>query len=149
MITPVSGRLRPMPFLDLLGPLDLGSRGRLAWVDCLHVSRGRPPPECPNGLLTRVVLVWIDLLADNEEKVFPKELEEGTKARGYTVTWAPREEKKAVGDLMGVRKEEFAKSSKEMATLSRKAVNGGGSSHYNLNKLIKDIKMMNVAANHA
>ncbi|KAK1364941.1 7-deoxyloganetic acid glucosyltransferase-like [Heracleum sosnowskyi] len=56
---------------------------------------------------------------------------------------------KAVRDLMEVRKEEFAKSAKEMATLARKAVNEGGDSHNNLNKLIEDIKMMNVAAHHA
>ncbi|KAL8109645.1 hypothetical protein AgCh_025664 [Apium graveolens] len=40
------------------GPLVLGDGGRLAWVDCLHMSRGGPPSGCPNGLLTRAVLVW-------------------------------------------------------------------------------------------
>lgn len=159
-------------------------------------------------------VIRIDSVADkNDEQEFPKELEEGTNARGYTVNWAPQEEvlahpaiggflthcgwnstlesiyegvpmicwpyladqqtnsrfvgevwklgldikdtcdrfiiEKAVKDLMGVRKEEFAKSAKEMATLARKAVNEGGDSYNNLNKLIKDIKMMNVAAHHA
>lgn len=56
---------------------------------------------------------------------------------------------KAVRDLMGARKEDFAKSAKEMTTLARKAVTEGGESHRNLNKLIEDIKMMNVAAHNA
>ncbi|KAL8119721.1 7-deoxyloganetic acid glucosyl transferase-like [Apium graveolens] len=159
-------------------------------------------------------VIRIDLLADNsDKKEVPKELEEGTKARGYTVTWAPQEEvlahpaiggflthsgwnstlesiyegvpmicwpyladqqinsrfvgevwklgldikdtcdrssiEKAVRDLMEVRKEEFAKSAKEMATVARKAVNEGGDSHNNLNKLVEGIKMMNVTANRA
>ncbi|XP_063936788.1 7-deoxyloganetic acid glucosyltransferase [Daucus carota subsp. sativus] len=159
-------------------------------------------------------VIRLDSVADNDgEQEFPAELEEGMKARGYTVNWAPQEEvlahpavggflthsgwnstlesiyegvpmicwpyatdqqinsrfvgevwklgldikdtcdkftiEKAVRNLMGARKEEFAKSAKEMATLARKAVNEGGDCHHNLNKLIKDIKMMNVNAHHA
>ncbi|KAL8102893.1 hypothetical protein AgCh_027427 [Apium graveolens] len=143
----------------------------------------------------------------------PAELEEGTKARGYMVDWAPQEEvlghpaiggflthsgwnstlesicegvpticwpyfadqqinsrfvgevwklgldikdtcdrviiERAVKDLMGERKEEFVKSAREMATFARKAVNNGGSSRSNLNRLIEDIKSMNVMSQDA
>ncbi|KAL0382124.1 UNVERIFIED_CONTAM: 7-deoxyloganetic acid glucosyl transferase [Sesamum calycinum] len=49
---------------------------------------------------------------------------------------------KAVRELMEVRREEFLKSSKEMARLARKSINEGGSSYVNLDCLIKDIKHM-------
>ena len=143
----------------------------------------------------------------------PAELEDGTKARGHMVNWAPQEEvlahpaiggflthagwnstlesicegvpmicwpyfadqqinsrfvgevwkigldikdtcdrctiEKSVKDLMGDRKEEFAKSAKEMVTLASRAVNDGGSSRSNLNRLIEDIKSMSVQSQQA
>ncbi|KAL1806177.1 hypothetical protein ACET3Z_029245 [Daucus carota] len=48
-----------------------------------------------------------------------------------------------------LKKEEFAKSAKEMATLASKAVNDGGSSRSNLNRLIEDIKSMSVQSQQA
>ncbi|KAL1806178.1 hypothetical protein ACET3Z_029246 [Daucus carota] len=56
---------------------------------------------------------------------------------------------KAVKDLMGDRNEEFSKSAIEMAKLASKAVNEGGSSRSNLNKLIEDIKSMCNLSHHA
>ncbi|KAL8099806.1 hypothetical protein AgCh_032169 [Apium graveolens] len=43
------------------GPLDLGSRRRLPWVDCLQVSRGGPPSGRPNRLLMRRIclICWL------------------------------------------------------------------------------------------
>ncbi|KAK1377974.1 UDP-glucosyl transferase 72B3 [Heracleum sosnowskyi] len=55
----------------------------------------------------------------------------------------------AVKDLMCERNEEFTDSAKDMATLASKAVNVGGSSHSNLNRLIQDIKSMSVLSQHA
>ncbi|WOH12439.1 hypothetical protein DCAR_0831943 [Daucus carota subsp. sativus] len=56
---------------------------------------------------------------------------------------------KAVKDLMRDRNEEFSKSAIEMAKLASKAVNEGGSSRSNLNKLIEDIKSMCNLSQHA
>ncbi|PON87607.1 UDP-glucuronosyl/UDP-glucosyltransferase [Trema orientale] len=48
---------------------------------------------------------------------------------------------KMVNDLMGERREEFEKSTAEMARLAKKSVSEGGSSHCNLERLIEDIKL--------
>ncbi|PWA39450.1 UDP-glucuronosyl/UDP-glucosyltransferase [Artemisia annua] len=49
-----------------------------------------------------------------------------------------------VREVMEVRKMEFAESALRMANLAKKSVNEGGSSYSNLNRLIEDIKMMDV-----
>ncbi|KAL9411225.1 hypothetical protein AB3S75_044922 [Citrus x aurantiifolia] len=51
---------------------------------------------------------------------------------------------KAVNDLMVKRKEEFMESADQMANLAKKSVNEGGSSYCNLDRLVKDIKMMSL-----
>jgi hypothetical protein len=140
----------------------------------------------------------------------PAELVEGTKERGYLVSWAPQEEvlahpatggffthsgwnstlesivagvpmlcwpyfadqqvnsrfvsevwklgmdmkdicdrvivEKMVNDLMVEKREEFLKSTVEMSRLSRESVSEGGSSYRNLDRLIEDIRLMNVGA---
>jgi hypothetical protein len=140
----------------------------------------------------------------------PAELVEGTKERGYLVSWAPQEEvlahpatggffthsgwnstlesivagvpmlcwpyfadqqvnsrfvsevwklgmdmkdicdrvivEKMVNDLMVEKREEFLKSTVEMSRLARESVSEGGSSYRNLDRLIEDIRLMNVGA---
>jgi hypothetical protein len=140
----------------------------------------------------------------------PAELVEGTKERGYLVSWAPQEEvlahpatggffthsgwnstlesivagvpmlcwpyfadqqvnsrfvsevwklgmdmkdicdrvivEKMVNDLMVEKREEFLKSTVEMSRLARECVSEGGSSYRNLDRLIEDIRLMNVGA---
>ncbi|THG21624.1 7-deoxyloganetic acid glucosyltransferase-like [Camellia sinensis] len=49
---------------------------------------------------------------------------------------------KMIRDLMEVRKSEFVQSTKRMAKLARKATSEGGSSHCNLDRLIKDLRLM-------
>ncbi|KDO61155.1 hypothetical protein CISIN_1g037374mg [Citrus sinensis] len=51
---------------------------------------------------------------------------------------------KAVNDLMVKRKEEFMESADQMANLAKKSVNEGGSLYCNLDRLVKDIKMMSL-----
>ncbi|KAL0003238.1 hypothetical protein SO802_017019 [Lithocarpus litseifolius] len=53
---------------------------------------------------------------------------------------------KMVNDLMGRRRELFMKSTNEMAWLARKSVSEGGSSYYNLDRLVKDIRLMSMEA---
>ncbi|PON87600.1 UDP-glucuronosyl/UDP-glucosyltransferase [Trema orientale] len=48
---------------------------------------------------------------------------------------------KMVKDLMVERREEFARSTAEMAKLAKKSVSEGGSSYSNLERLIEDIKL--------
>ncbi|PON56516.1 UDP-glucuronosyl/UDP-glucosyltransferase [Parasponia andersonii] len=48
---------------------------------------------------------------------------------------------KMVNDLMVERREDFARSTAEMARLARKSVNEGGSSYCNLDRLIADIRL--------
>uniref|UniRef100_A0A2N9J8B9 Uncharacterized protein n=1 Tax=Fagus sylvatica TaxID=28930 RepID=A0A2N9J8B9_FAGSY len=109
------------------------------------------------------------------EGQIPAELVEGTKERGYLVGWAPQEEvlahkavagfvsevwklgidmkdvcdrvivEKMVNDVMVERREVFMKSTAEMARLARESVSEGGSSYCNLDRLIEDIRLMNVA----
>ena len=54
---------------------------------------------------------------------------------------------KMVNDLMVERREEFMRSTSEMARLAKESVSEGGYSYYNLNHLIKDIKMSQVGPN--
>ncbi|KAL5568952.1 hypothetical protein UlMin_025527 [Ulmus minor] len=49
---------------------------------------------------------------------------------------------KMVNDLMGERKEEFLRSTAEMARLAKKSVNVGGSSYCNLDQLVEFIRSM-------
>ena len=49
---------------------------------------------------------------------------------------------KKVNDLMVEKKDEFTRSTDEMARLARKTVSVGGLSYCNLEKLIKDIRLM-------
>ncbi|XP_059627099.1 7-deoxyloganetic acid glucosyltransferase-like [Cornus florida] len=49
-----------------------------------------------------------------------------------------------VNDLMEVRRDELLSSADEMAMLAKKSVSEGGSSFRDLNRLIQDIKFMNV-----
>ena len=49
---------------------------------------------------------------------------------------------KMVNELMVDRREEFRRSTNEMAGLAKESVSEGGYSYCNLNHLIKDIKMM-------
>lgn len=49
---------------------------------------------------------------------------------------------KMVNDLMVERKEEFMRSTNEMARLAKESVSEGGYSYCNLNHIIKDIKMI-------
>ncbi|KAL7253287.1 hypothetical protein ACSBR1_007757 [Camellia fascicularis] len=49
---------------------------------------------------------------------------------------------KMIRDLMEVRKSEFVQSTKRMAELARKATSEGGSSYCNLDRLIKDLRLM-------
>ena len=53
---------------------------------------------------------------------------------------------KMVNDLMGRRREVFMKSTDEMAWLARKSVSEGGSSYCNLDRLVKDIRLMSMEA---
>ncbi|EXB62620.1 hypothetical protein L484_023915 [Morus notabilis] len=95
----------------------------------------------------------------------PVELLEATRERGYMVGWVPQEEVLAhqavvwklgidvknvcdrkvvenmVSDLMVERREEFVRSTAEMARLARKRVSEGGSSYCNLDRLIEDIRL--------
>uniref|UniRef100_A0A2N9FSR0 Glycosyltransferase n=1 Tax=Fagus sylvatica TaxID=28930 RepID=A0A2N9FSR0_FAGSY len=52
---------------------------------------------------------------------------------------------KMVNDVMVERREVFMKSTAEMARLARESVSEGGSSYCNLDRLIEDIRLMNVA----
>jgi hypothetical protein len=54
---------------------------------------------------------------------------------------------KMVNDLMVEKREEFLKSSVEMSRLARESVSEGGPSYSNLDRLIEDIRLMNVGAN--
>ena len=49
---------------------------------------------------------------------------------------------KMVNDLTVERREEFMRSTNEMARLAKESVSEGGYSYCNFNHLIKDIKMM-------
>ncbi|GAV56820.1 UDPGT domain-containing protein [Cephalotus follicularis] len=49
-----------------------------------------------------------------------------------------------LNDLMVERRQEFVKSTAEMARLSRKSVSEGGSSYSNLDRLIKDIRLISM-----
>jgi hypothetical protein len=51
---------------------------------------------------------------------------------------------KMVNDLMVEKREEFLKSTGEMSRLARESVSEGGSSYSNLDRLIEDIRFMNV-----
>ncbi|KAJ9175817.1 hypothetical protein P3X46_014331 [Hevea brasiliensis] len=53
---------------------------------------------------------------------------------------------KMVNDLMVDKREEFVKSTARMAELARKSVSEGGSSSSCLNRLIEDIRLMNMKA---
>lgn len=53
---------------------------------------------------------------------------------------------KMVNDLMVEKREEFLKSTVEMSRLARESVSEGGSSSRNLDRLIEDIRLMNVGA---
>ncbi|XP_048326737.2 7-deoxyloganetic acid glucosyltransferase [Ziziphus jujuba] len=48
---------------------------------------------------------------------------------------------KMLNDLMVERKEEFSKAADEISRLARQSVNEGGSSYYNLDRLIEDIRL--------
>ncbi|CAK9167817.1 unnamed protein product [Ilex paraguariensis] len=50
---------------------------------------------------------------------------------------------KMINDLMEVRRDEFKRSADEKAKLAKRAVSEGGSSYYNLDCLIEDIRLMN------
>ncbi|KAF2318998.1 hypothetical protein GH714_012380 [Hevea brasiliensis] len=106
---------------------------------------------------------------DNGVEEISKEFQEGPKERGYIVKWAPQEEQvnsrfvsevsklgldmkdvcdrkvveKMVNDLMVDRREEFVESTARMAELARMSVSEGGSSSCCLDRLIKDIRLMN------
>ncbi|KAK2975667.1 hypothetical protein RJ640_025963 [Escallonia rubra] len=56
--------------------------------------------------------------------------------------------KKMVKDLMEMRKSDFISVADEMGKLARKSMVGGGSSYYNLDRLIKDIELMNARSPH-
>ncbi|KAK2999822.1 hypothetical protein RJ639_023556 [Escallonia herrerae] len=56
---------------------------------------------------------------------------------------------KMVKDLMEVRKGDFIRAANEMCKLARKSMGEGGTSYYNLDRLIKDIKLMNAHSPHA
>ena len=49
---------------------------------------------------------------------------------------------KMVNDLMVERREEFVKSTAEMARLARESVSESGSSYCNLDRLVEDIRLM-------
>lgn len=51
-----------------------------------------------------------------------------------------------VKEVMDVKKEDFTKTADHMAKLARETVKEGGSSYNNLNRLIEDIKNMNVGS---
>jgi hypothetical protein len=53
---------------------------------------------------------------------------------------------KMVNDLMVEKREEFLKLSVEMSRLARESVSEGGSTYSNLDRLIDDIRLMNVSA---
>ncbi|KAK3031066.1 hypothetical protein RJ639_035097 [Escallonia herrerae] len=55
---------------------------------------------------------------------------------------------KMVKDLMGARKGDFIRATNEMGKLARKSMGEGGSSSYNLGRLIKDIELMNTRSPH-
>ena len=158
--------------------------------------------------------LWVlrsdSVVGEHDRNEVPIELVEGTKERGYIVSWTPQEEvlahhaiggflthsgwnstlesmvagvpmicwpyfgdqqlnsrfvsevwklgldmkdvcdrfivEKMVNDLMGERREEFMKSTTEMARLVRKSVSEGGSSYCNLGLLVEDIRLMSMGA---
>ncbi|XAR66221.1 7-deoxyloganetic acid glucosyltransferase [Bertholletia excelsa] len=53
---------------------------------------------------------------------------------------------KMIRDLMEVRASEFRRSANRMAEMARKAIGDGGSSSRNLDRLIKDIRLMSSQA---
>ncbi|KAK4487855.1 hypothetical protein RD792_003591 [Penstemon davidsonii] len=55
---------------------------------------------------------------------------------------------KMIRDVMELKKDEFLKRAEEMAKLAKESVSEGGSSFVDLDRLVQDIKLMKLAANH-